>query len=187
MRISGGIAKGRRLCFRKTSKENKPESFRPTSSKVREAVFDILRDKAIGAAFLDLYAGTGAVGLEALSRSAGRAVFVEEDAIRADAIKETLCKIDFKDAAVIREKVVNFIKRTQEAFDVIFLDPPYASNELEIALPLLGAGRILKDEGIVVAEHSSKKILPPEIGSLKLKKIYKYGDTSLSVYNMNYR
>lgn len=183
MRIAAGIAKGRRIGFRKTSKENKPESFRPTSSKVREAVFDILRDKALGTVFLDLYAGTGAIGIEALSRGAVRAVFVEEDLVRADAIKETLCRIGFKDALVARERAVNFIKKIHEAFDIIFLDPPYASEELEQVLPLLGEGGVLKDEGIVVAEHSSKKILPSEIGSLKLKKIYKYGDTSLSVYN----
>lgn len=185
MRISGGSAKGRRIGFRKTSEGNKPESFRPTSSKVREAVFDILRDKAIGTRFLDLYAGTGAVGMEALSRGAARVVFVEENPVRADAIKETLVRIGFKDALAVRARAVNFINTTHETFDIIFLDPPYASGELEIALPLLAGGDILKDKGIVIAEHSTKKILPPETGSLGLKKIYKYGDTSLSVYNKN--
>lgn len=188
MRISGGAAKGRRVGLKKAFlKKGESGELRPTSAKVRQAIFNILGnilgDRIIDSEFLDLYAGTGAVGIEALSRGAGRVIFVDDTSLRIDIIKELIEKFGFKDRArVIKDKASNFLKKSESIFDIIFVDPPYASGELDIVLPLIDERGILRDNGIVIAEHSSKKTLLSEIGSLKLIKTYKYGDTSLSLY-----
>ena len=184
MRISGGIAKGRRVGFKKAFlKKGEKDELRPTSAKVRQAIFNILGDRIIDSEFLDLYAGTGAVGMDALSRGARKVIFVDDNSLRIGIIKELIEKFGFKDRArVIKDKASNFLKRAESIFDIIFVDPPYASGELDIVLPLIDEKGVLGDNGIVIAEHSSKKTLAPEIGSLRLIKTYKYGDTSLTFY-----
>lgn len=156
---------------------------RPTPAKVREAVFDILRGSVEGSSFLDLYSGTGAVGMEALSRGAERVVFVEEDADRVKIIKESLSRFGFGEKVlVIRDRVGDFLKKNEERFDFIFLDPPYASEETMAVVAAIGRLGTSGDDGIVIAEHSSKKESAEQAGDLYLKKRYKYGDTSLSLY-----
>ena len=206
MRISGGIAKGRRVGLKKAfAKKGETDELRPTSAKVRQAIFNILGnilgDKIVGSRFLDLYAGTGAVGIEALSRGAGKTVFVDDNSLRINIIKELLGKFGFKDrAVVIKDDAKHFLKKitpnsklqTRDFFDIIFVDPPYASGELDMVLPLIDEKAILVDNGIVIAEHSTKKAPPftspldkggtRGVGSLKLIKTYKYGDTSLTLY-----
>lgn len=186
MRISGGSAKGRKVGLKKAfGKKSESGELRPTSAKVREAIFDILGNRIIDARFLDLYAGTGAVGIEALSRGAGEVVFVDDNALRVNIIKELTEKFGFKNrATVIRSNADAFLRRNETAFDIIFVDPPYSSDELQRALPLIGSIDILSGNGTVIAEHSSKKAPDEEIGSMKLIKRYKYGDTSLSVYRL---
>ncbi|MCL4490514.1 MAG: 16S rRNA (guanine(966)-N(2))-methyltransferase RsmD [Nitrospirae bacterium] len=187
MRISGGSAKGRKVGLKKAfTKKGEGSDLRPTSAKVRKAVFDILGAGIIDARFLDLYAGTGAVGIEALSRGAGRVVFVDENALRVKIIRELTEKFGFKDRAdVIREKAAVFVKKAESVFDIVFVDPPYASEELQAILPLIDGREILSESGIVIAEHPSKISLPEIIGSLELGKRYKYGDTSLGVYRVS--
>ena len=193
MRISGGAAKGRKVGVKKAfTQKGEGDELRPTSAKVRQAIFNILGERIIDAAFLDLYAGTGAVGIEALSRGAGKAVFVDDNSLRVNIIKELIKKFAFKDRAVIiKDRASNFINnfltpnsklQTPDFFDIIFIDPPYASGELDAILPLIDEKDILRDNGIAIAEHSSKKRLPEAIGRLKLIKNYKYGDTSLILY-----
>ena len=184
MRISGGIAKGRKVGLRKAFvKKGEAGELRPTSAKVRQAIFNILGDRIIDAVFLDLYAGTGAVGIEALSRGAEKVFFVDDNSLRISIIKELVEKFGFKDRAkVVKDRASNFIKKSESVFDIIFVDPPYASGELDIILPLIDEGSILGDNGVVIAEHSSKKKLISEIGILGLIKTYKYGDTSLTLY-----
>lgn len=178
MRISGGTAKGRKVGLKKGD-----ASIRPTSMKVRKAIFDILREKVVDCIFLDLYAGTGAVGIEAISRGAGFVVFVDKDGARIKTIKGLIEKFSFKDKArFFIENALDFLKKTKMTFDVIFVDPPYASLELNEVLPLIDKKDILNNNGFVIAEHSSKKTLPLIIGKLKLAKTYKYGDTALSLY-----
>ncbi|MCL4457722.1 MAG: 16S rRNA (guanine(966)-N(2))-methyltransferase RsmD [Nitrospirae bacterium] len=193
MRISGGAAKGRKVGVKKAfTQKGEGDELRPTSAKVRQAIFNILGERIIDAAFLDLYAGTGAVGIEALSRGAGKAVFVDDNSLRVNIIKELIEKFAFKDRAVIiKDRASNFINnfltpnsklQTPDSFDIIFVDPPYASGEIDVILPLIDEKAVLRDNGVVIAEHSSKKPLAHEMGSLKLMKIYKYGDTSLTLY-----
>ena len=184
MRISGGSAKGRRISPGKALPKGAEEcGLRPTSAKVREAVFDILRSRMAGASFLDLYAGTGAVGIEALSQGAGKAVFVDDNPRMIALIGELIDKFGFRGkATLIRDKAAAFIKRSASVFDIVFADPPYESGELETVLPLIDKSAILGENSIVMAEHASRHALPASIGGLELARRYKYGDTSLSVY-----
>ncbi len=187
MRISGGTAKGRRIGFRKAfAKRDEGEELRPTSSKVREALFDILRDRVRGTSFLDLYAGTGGVGIEALSRGASRVVFVDADRLRVKMIRQFLAEFNFLDRAVaVNSDGYRFLRKEEgrgHRYRIVFLDPPYRSDELVEVLPLIGEGCILEDDGLVVAEHFSKTRLPEDIKGLRLIRSYKYGDTMLSVY-----
>jgi 16S rRNA (guanine(966)-N(2))-methyltransferase RsmD len=187
MRISGGAAKGRRIPYKKASARGKDEErLRPTSSKVREAIFDILRDRIDGSSFVDLYAGSGSVGIEALSRGAKKVTFVETNILRIRIIEQLLSEFGFKEKAeIIRSKAYDFIEREARrggSYDIIFLDPPYQSEELMKVLPLIGRTRVLKDNGVVVAEHFSKRTLPDNIEGLTMVRSYRYGDTALTVY-----
>lgn len=189
IRISGGVAKGRRIGVKRAlTKKAWGDELRPTSSKVREAIFDIIRNELPGSSFLDLYAGTGGVGIEALSRGATHVVFVESNTLRADVIRETVGWLHFADRSeVIGGNASEFVRREgmgEHRYDIVFLDPPYHSGELAKILPLLGEGKILEEEGVVVAEHSSKKKMPEGVNRLTLKKRYKYGDTSITVYTV---
>lgn len=189
MRISGGVAKGRKIGIKKAfSKKVEDFELRPTSSKVREALFDIIRDKVSEASFLDLYAGTGAVGIEALSRGARNAVFVESDLLRAKLINNLLIEFSLKDKArVVKMSAFDFILgegRRGHKYDIVFVDPPYHSEELMKMLSLIGRGDILEAAGIVVVEHFSKITLPDIIGDIMFVKHYKYGDTTLSLYRL---
>lgn len=167
------------------------KSIRPTTSKVREALFNILRDKIREASFLDLYAGTGAIGIEALNQGASEVVFVEASKGYAQNIKQKIAKLGFAERSrVIVKKVLSFLKGEElkdKSFDIIFLDPPYHADEINNALTAIGKSHLLKREGVVIAEHFVKRQLPHEFGSLQFIKDYKYGDTILSLYKeMNY-
>jgi len=187
IRISGGAAKGRKIGVKKAfTRKTGQDELRPTSSKVREALFDILRNELPGSSFLDLYAGTGGVGIEAMSRGAAGVVFVESNTIRADVIRQILGRLHFTERSkVIEEIALEFVRREgmrEHRYDIVYLDPPYHSGELTKILPLLGEGKILKEGGVVVVEHFSKTSMPEGVKLLSLKKRYKYGDTSLTVY-----
>lgn len=187
MRISAGHLKGKKINFKKAQKTAaKQDTLRPTSSKVRESVFNIIGSLIVDAKFIDLYAGTGAVGIEALSRGASTVFFVEADRKRTEQIEKMLKDCGYSSKAdIIKGEASAFItKAVKEGlkFDIIFLDPPYHSGELERILPQLSGGEMLNDEGIVIAEHLSKKKLPDEIGNFVQKKAYKYGDTMLTLY-----
>lgn len=184
VRITAGSAKGRKVGVRKAFYgKGGDDELRPTSEKVRQALFNILRNKIEGCSFLDLYAGTGAVGIEALSRGAEGVTFVDNNSIRVSVIKELVVKFGFEGRAdVLRDEAERFIMRTDSAFDIIFVDPPYASDQSERILPLIAESGCLNAGGLVIVEHFSKKSPDLSAGNLSLFKTYKYGDTSLSIY-----
>jgi 16S rRNA (guanine966-N2)-methyltransferase len=187
VRISGGQFKGRKIATQKVfSKKKNGDEVRPTSSKVREALFDILKSKMDGATFLDLFAGTGTVGFEALSRGAATTCFVEGDHIRSQAIRDFITRIGLEERAVVYTKhALDFLKdsvRTGMTFDIIFADPPYASGEIEKILPLLDESQVLNEGGCLMVEHSSRSALQNVLPSLKFIKNYRYGDTMLTLY-----
>jgi len=185
MRISGGEDRGRTL------KAPRHKGLRPTSDKVREALFSILGEKVVGCSFLELFAGTGAVGIEALSRGAGHAVFVDSSLKAARLIRENLDGLGYRDrAAVVSKDTLQFLKKTASGlgpFDLVFVDPPYHEDTGAKALEAIGDG---PDEGpdylaqgaTVVFEHFKKYDAPDSVGRLAKIKDYRYGDTVLSVY-----
>jgi 16S rRNA (guanine(966)-N(2))-methyltransferase RsmD len=179
VRISAGKLKGRKVKVCSLG-----EDLRPTSSKVRESLFNIIGPRIKGTVFVDLYAGTGAVGMEAMSREADTVYFVEADRKRSTLIEETLegCGCRPK-AFIVNMKAGKFIDKARaegKKFDIVFLDPPYASGEVEPLLEALGEGGCLSEDALVVAEHPSKSELPDEAGVLRKRKTYRYGDTSLT-------
>lgn len=187
MRISGGQLKGRKIASQKVfSKKKNGDELRPTSSKVREALFDILKSKMDGATFLDLFAGTGTVGFEALSRGASSTCFVEGDHFRSRAIRDFITRIGLDDRAVVYTmRALDFLKNAAKkrmTFDIIFADPPYASDETGKILPVIDESPLLNEGGCIIVEHSSKSAMHDGLVSLKFIKNYRYGDTMLTLY-----
>lgn len=176
MRVSGGIGRGRRL------KVPAGSGVRPTSDKVKQALFNILGEKVAGAAFLDLYAGAGGVGIEALSRGADRVVFVDVSRDSLNVIKHNIEQTGFGERAeVVAAKAEAFLKKPAGPFDIVFLDPPYA-GELQPLLDRISEVGILKPDGIVIAEHFKKQPSPERAGGIALFREAKYGDTVLAFY-----
>jgi 16S rRNA (guanine(966)-N(2))-methyltransferase RsmD len=176
MRIISGKYKGRIIKI--------PKGIRPTQDKVRKAIFDILGD-ITGLSFLELFAGSGAVGLEALSQGAKEAVFVESGPAAVKIIKENLLSLPCPDGRVIAQDALRAVKelgQRKEKFDIIFLDPPYYQGLTKKALQSLGGCDILTAYGLVAAQHFKKDNLPEGAGDLALFKQARYGDTVLSFY-----
>ena len=188
MKISGGSLKGRKIGSRRLFPgKNSACDLRPTSSKVREALFDILRNDISDPSFLDLYAGTGTVGIEALSRGAEKTCLVEQDAVRFGHIKESVDRMDLRGRAVVlRRQVMDFLKNASASgltFNVIFADPPYASDETKDVIAFIDRNTLLQEKGCLVVEHASKKAHDDkDMHTIKLIKNYKYGDTMLTLY-----
>jgi 16S rRNA (guanine(966)-N(2))-methyltransferase RsmD len=182
VRVIAGSAKGRRLATLRTL------ALRPTPDRVREALFNILGERIDGAAVLDLFAGSGAVGLEALSRGARVAVFVEvhEPACRLIESNLQRCRLEAQARVWCRDALQAIPALTQQGqrFDVIFLDPPYQSPLLEEALERLGDARLLCDDGQVIAEHFFKRVLPERFGRLRRTRVARFGDVALSFYRV---
>lgn len=155
---------------------------RPTSDKVKQALFNILGEKVPDAFFLDLYAGTGGIGIEALSRGAARVFFVDDSRESLHVIKQNIEQAGFgRRAQVIASRAESFLKKTSEQFDIVFLDPPY-TLELGPLLTLVSGSEILKPDSIVVAEHFKKQPSTERAGTLILYREARYGDTVLAFY-----
>ena len=177
MRVISGKARGINL---KT-----PDGLltRPTIDRVKEALFSIINFDIPTSQVLDLFGGTGQLGIEALSRGAKSAVFVDqrEDACRL--IKENLRRTKLEqDAKVVRMDYLDYLKRCKERFDIIFLDPPYAEVFLENALKCITEIDILQSGGIIVAERPLGKDLPWDFEGYTRSKDYKYGKVLLTIY-----
>jgi len=156
---------------------------RPTGDKVKEALFSIIDFDIPGAAVLDLFGGTGQLGIEALSRGAKSAVFVDarEDACKL--IRENLKRTKLEgDGRVIRSDYLDYLKRSKEQFDIILLDPPYAEEFLENALNKITEIDILRSGGIIVTERPLGKELPFAFEGYSRSRDYKYGKTLLTIY-----
>jgi 16S rRNA (guanine966-N2)-methyltransferase len=176
VRIIGGVLGGRRL------RAPRGAATRPTADRVREALFNILGDLS-GARVLDLFTGTGALALEALSRGAASAVLVDSAAAAVRCAEENAAALGVGERArVVRGEIPGALARLRGPFDLVFLDPPYAAGVAERALaalpPLLGAG------ARVVAEHDRRSAPADEIGPLTRVDRRRYGDTEVSFYEM---
>ena len=156
---------------------------RPTTDRVKEAMFSIINFDIPGARVLDLFGGTGQLGIEALSRGAKSATFVDATDAACKLIKENLRRTKLEaDAKVIRSDYMDYLKRCWEQYDIIFLDPPYAEVFLENSLKRIAEIDILQSGGIIVAERPLGKELPWEFEGFTRSKDYKYGTILLTIY-----
>ena len=182
MRVIAGSQKGRRLMA------SRGDGLRPTSDRVKEALFSILGSRTDGARVLDLYAGTGAIGIEALSRGAQVATFVEPDAASLKALRANLDRCNLAPQALVHACTVeSFLRRQQSSestYDIIFADPPYHDGSAPALLPSLDQAGIMTTDSIVILEHFSKVTVPSEVGRLVRLRQYRYGDTTLSVFGV---
>jgi 16S rRNA (guanine(966)-N(2))-methyltransferase RsmD len=160
----------------------KKKTVRPTSALVRKAIFDILQeiqDKT----FVDLYAGKGFVGIEALKRGAKEVIFVERDPVLYIFIKNSLIKKKLSDRAkVYKLDAVHFLEDSSKKYDIIFADPPYESGELERIFKVFEKKNLLNQEGILILQHHKKESLKENLKDLRINKCYRYGDTFLTIY-----
>jgi 16S rRNA (guanine(966)-N(2))-methyltransferase RsmD len=179
MRVISGKAKGRKL--------NAPSSgIRPLSEQAREALFNILGERVIGAYFLDLFAGTGAVGIEALSRGAKLSIFVEISKRTVEIIRGNLRSTELYEFGEVYSVdallAVKILDTKKSKFDIIYLGPPYDSPILEKALVVLSEADILNPDGIIVAEHRAKQKIGEAYRDIFKIRDSRYGDTVLSFY-----
>ena len=165
---------------------------RPTSDRLRETVFNVLAPRIEGARFLDLYAGSGAVGIEAVSRGAQNVIMVERAAPALKIMRGNLEKLGLRSGVRVEAvSVTEFLKKlrpesTAFVFDIVFLDPPYdAQDEYALALGLLGgdASRLLAKDAVVIAEHRRKEKLEDRYGMLGRTRVLEQGDAALSFYS----
>lgn len=178
MRVITGQAKGARL------KSLRQTGLRPTSSLVRNAIFSALQARIDpGARVLDLYAGTGALGIEALSRGAGHCDFVEQDRRTAKLIEENIATLALSSQSrVICAPALRAIGTLEGPYDLVLMDPPYSSKDTPEALRLLVEWGLVAPGGIVVVEHAWRDGAPAAPAGLSLDKTRRYGDTAISYY-----
>lgn len=179
MRVIAGSAKGTKLISAQGLKT------RPTGDRVKEALFNILGPTISDSSFLDLYAGSGAIGLEALSRGAKDVVWVEEDPTSIEKIHVNLARTRLSGGIVYKVDVFKALIRLEQdnqKFDYIFLDPPYEQGLIKRTLEHLAKLSLLNNDGIIIAEASKKEEAPSDMSKLCLKRKQQYGDTMLLFY-----
>lgn len=178
MRVITGTAKGRKL----ETVENL--DVRPTSVKVKKAIFSAINFELEGAAVLDLFCGSGQMGIEALSRNARTCVFVDHAKNSLEITQKNLASTGlFKQARVVAMDYKSFLQSTTDVFDIAFLDPPYSKGLIQETLPLL----VLKmsEAGLILVEHEKSDELPEVVGDFYRVKQYHYGRISVSAYRCN--
>jgi 16S rRNA (guanine966-N2)-methyltransferase len=181
MRVIAGYYRGRNL--------RSPPSMqvRPTSDRLRETLFNVLAPRIEGTRFLDLCAGSGAVGIEALSRGAAQVTFVDRSRKMCGLIESNLdlCGVPEDKTEVVMAEAAEFLRRAatkgEQTWNIAFFDPPYAIDYMPV-LAAFGTGAILHEEGLLVVEHHHKNELKDAIGNIRRWRILKQGDSALSFY-----
>lgn len=178
MRVITGSAKGRKLITLEG------EDIRPTSAKVKGAIFNSIQFDIEGRNVLDLFAGAGQLGIEALSRGARKAVFVDLSRESIRVVNDNLEHCRLKDnATVFNGDGLSYLKTTREKFDIVFIDPPYKKQLALKALSLVL--NVLNDGGIIVCETDIKEELPEAVGEYTIAKQDNYSKTKLTIYRYN--
>ena len=178
MRVITGSARGRRL------RELEGLETRPTTDRVKESMFNILQFDVEDSRVLDLFAGTGQLGIEALSRGAAAAVFVEQRRDAAALIRENLKLTGLTDRArVVNGEALSYLASAGERFDLVFLDPPYAAGLWKPALEAVSRFDILSDHGIIICESAADRLLPTLSSPYEMGREYRYGKIKLTVFH----
>jgi 16S rRNA (guanine966-N2)-methyltransferase len=179
VRVVAGTVKGFEL------KVPRGAGTRPTSDKVRDAVFNVLGESVLDARVLDLFAGTGALSIEALSRGAAEAVLVESWRQACNIINANLEKTRFTaDTSILCMSVSRSLTSLEGQFDLILLDPPYAFPDIHLVMETLGQGHLIADHGQVVLEHGKRFESRDAYGKLRRRQFKRYGDTAVSFYEI---
>lgn len=185
MRVIAGTYRSRIL------KSLKGDALRPTSDRLRETLFNVLGEGVSGSRFLDIFAGTGAIGIEALSRGAQEVTFIEKHAPAAKLIRSNLESLGIKKGTnvlagdALRGLETLAAKKNGTPFDYVFLDPPYAAAEdYDRVMRFLGSAKFLSSHALVVAEHHHKFDLPEHFGLLRRVRVLKQGDAVLSFFRL---
>lgn len=175
MRVITGIARGRKLVA--------PDGLdvRPTTDKVKEAIFSAVQFELEGARVLDLFAGSGQMGIEALSRGADHAVFIDSSLRSIRCVNENLRNTGFeRQSEVINRDSYDYIRHTSQTFDLIILDPPYRHDHIANILPQ--AAMKLREGGIIICEYESEAQEPSAPEGMTLRKNYRYGKINVSIF-----
>jgi len=180
MRVISGTAKGHKL------KSLDGMATRPTADKIKESLFNILLPIISDTYVLDLFAGTGSIGIEALSRGAEFAVFIDKNPSAVKIIRENLIHTKLQDKSKIYnadyKKYINNIYDGERAFDIIFIDPPYNKGLIIPAMQLIGEKKLLSPDGLIVVEHGKEENIPEQIGDFKAIRKQDYGRTIITFY-----
>jgi 16S rRNA (guanine966-N2)-methyltransferase len=181
MRIIGGQCKGQQIISPKGS------DVRPTSDRVKEAVFNTIQKRVPGSIVIDLFAGAGSLGIEALSRYAGKAYFVDHSPNQIQLIRKNLIKTGLMEGAEVLGSEVGTallkLSARQIYADIIFMDPPYGQDFIEKTLILIDQNRVLHRDGIIVTEFGNDERIPEKTNHLQLLSIRKYGSTGIAYYS----
>ena len=175
MRVITGSARGRRL------ETLEGEDVRPTTDRIKEAIFSIIQFQTEGRSFLDLFAGSGQMGIEALSRGAKNACFVDSAKKSIEVVKRNLktTKLE-QNAKVFQADYRSFLSMNSQLFDIAFLDPPYGTGTLQEALPLVA--KAMNDTGVIIAENPLNEEILPQYGDFVLDRQYRYGKIKVSTF-----
>lgn len=180
MRIVSGNIKGLRL------KSVPGQSTRPTTDKVKESIFNMIGPYFDGGMVLDLYAGSGAIGLEALSRGMEKAIFVDRDKKAIETIHRNIQLAKLEDQTEVfradAKRALKAIQKQERKFDLIFLDPPYAKEQLNKDLLFIETNDLVNPYGFIVLEHSANVLIDGELVSFKQIRDEKYGDTRVTIF-----
>ena len=181
MRIIAGEFRGRKI------KQPESAEVRPTKDRIRESVFNMIAELVPDCRVLDLFAGSGAYGLEALSRGAREAVFVEKGKENSEVIKENIRTLDVGDRSKVITsdvfRILEGLKGEKEAFDLVFVDPPYSKNMAKKTLLKVNHYDILNHSGLLIIEHHKNEPLPGSEGDVSILKEKTYGNIIISVYS----
>ncbi len=177
MRVIAGKYKGRKL------EAPLDMSVRPTTDKVKEALFDIIMADVPGAVFCDLFAGSGAIGIEALSRGADKCWFCDADRTSIRLVKTNLRSCGIGDEAkVVTGDYKKALRKITDKIDIFFIDPPYESGIYESCLSQIEILDLLSDDAIIITEHDSRTDMPEETETMEIVRDHRYGKTVLSVF-----
>lgn len=178
MRVITGTARGRVL------RTLEGEDVRPTTDRVKEAIFSMIQFETEGRRVLDLFAGSGQLGIEALSRGAAYATFTDMSAESVDIVKKNLLMTHLeKNSEVLRTEAISFLRTNKKKYDIVFMDPPYSKGILRETLPYV-VGNV-NDGGVIICEHPYGEEMPENVGDFSLYRDYKYGKIGITVYRMS--
>lgn len=183
MRVISGICKGRPL------KAVPGQTTRPTTDKVKESIFNIIGPFFNGGQGLDLYAGSGGLGVEALSRGIEKMIFVDRNPKAIEIVQQNIHACHFEAKAEVyrndAKRALKAVAKREMKFDVIFLDPPYALQRIEEEISFISQNKLLTEQGIIVTEHDASTFLPESIDDITCIRNEQYGDTGISIYRNN--